>query len=186
MTRKTGKKPRRVLEKAELIERVLRAVISLNMRRGHLRWTMSELSRASGVPRTLIYYYLGKTKSGILKDSVRLIGRELAGFNERKLQLWAEGRVDDALLESRKLFEEDRYLIAFFFAHRGLDTEIGREMVSIEREFLGKLRGRFPNLDENHILAMHGLLFGLSFCPGLTPEAVRSGTQMLQIADSSL
>ena len=143
---------------------------------------MSELSRASGVPRPLIYYYLGKTKSGILKDSVRLIGRDLAGFSERKLQLWREGRIADALLESRKLLEEDRFLIAFLFAHRGLDTDIGREMLSIEREFLSKLRARFPDLNESRILAMHGLLFGLSFCPGLTEEAVRSGAGMLLVA----
>ena len=53
-------------DKDETYWKILDAVIALEIRRGHQKWTISELSRLSGITRTLIYYYFGKSKLEIL------------------------------------------------------------------------------------------------------------------------
>ena len=50
------------LSKDETFWSVLYSAIELDFKRGHLRGTMSELSRMSNVTRSLIYYYFGKSK----------------------------------------------------------------------------------------------------------------------------
>jgi len=50
------------LTKDDTFWKVLNTAIILDFNRGHLRWSMSELSRSSGITRSLIYYYFYKIR----------------------------------------------------------------------------------------------------------------------------
>ena len=41
--------------------------------KGHLKWSLSDISKHSGVTRSLIYYYMGKEKEQILEEAIRFM-----------------------------------------------------------------------------------------------------------------
>lgn len=79
-------------EKDKKFWTILETAIDLDFKKGHLRWTLSELSRAWGMSRPLIYYYFGQSKSKLLEEAVRLVGSEIMGLSEARLKLWESQR----------------------------------------------------------------------------------------------
>ena len=80
-------------KKDEAFWKILNAAIELDYKKGHLKWTMTELSRRSGVTRSLIYYYFGRQKAAILKEAVKIVGEEFVGLNERRTTAMCGGGV---------------------------------------------------------------------------------------------
>lgn len=59
--------------KEEVYFLVCNAILKLEVSKGHLKWTISEVSRISKITRSLIYYYFGKEKKVIFTESFRHI-----------------------------------------------------------------------------------------------------------------
>ena len=93
-------------EKDESYWIILSSAMDLDVKKGHLKWTMSDLSRKSKITRSLIYYYFGREKAEILEEAVKLIGHELAGLNEERLEMWKRGEFLDSLLAAREIIEK--------------------------------------------------------------------------------
>ena len=90
--------------------KILDAVVRLEVVKGHLRWKMSDLSRMSGVQRTLVYYYFGKSKEVILKEALKTIGDEFFGLSAERLTMWREGRMKESILRTPQKFPNSPHI----------------------------------------------------------------------------
>jgi AcrR family transcriptional regulator len=151
--------------KEQVFREVVAAAIALDLKAGHLKWSMAELARTSGISRPLVYYYFGKSKRAILVEATKLFGGELAGFTDEKTNHWEAGRIDLALMESRRLLGEIHGLTAWYFLQRDRETEVGAAIREIEKRHLAKIRKYLPELDEGSVTAIFALFFGVSFSP---------------------
>src|SRR6185437_8957223 len=134
--------------KDETYWNILNCALRLDFKKGHRRWTMTELGRSAQVTRTLIYYYFGKSKDTILADAVKLVGEELFGLNPDRLALWDQGSVEESVYRSRVLTEKNPNLVAFYFAHRSDESSIGHAIRELEDRYRKKLGSFLPNASE--------------------------------------
>ncbi len=171
------------MSKDETFWSVLNSAIELDFRRGHLRWTMSELSRVSKVTRSLIYYYFGKSKEAILLEAVKLTGEEFFGLNAGRLELWKQGQIAESVLQTRRLMEKCPHMGTFYMVHRDEQTEIGASLRLLETEYKQKLKHYFSRASDPSLEAIFGLFMGLVITPRLSDEAVRKGVNgVLQLS----
>jgi len=165
------------LSKDETFWSVLNSAIELDFKRGHLRWTMSELSRMSKVTRSLIYYYFGKSKEAILLEAVKLIGEEFFGLTTNRVEMWKAGQISESVLQTRRLLEKCPHMGTFYMVHREEETDIGASLRQLELEYKQKLKRFFPQASDPSLEALFGLFMGLVITPRLSDEAVRKAVE---------
>ena len=127
----------------ETFWKVLNAALDLDFRKGHLKWTMSELSRKSSITRSLIYYHFGRSKAAILQEAVRVIGEQVIGVDPERLELWRTGNWNASVMHSRELMETSPSLLNFYLLHRSRPTEIGESLRGLETRYKRKLKAAF-------------------------------------------
>ena len=160
--------------------KVLNAALDLDFRKGHLKWTMSELSRKSGITRSLIYYHFGRSKTAILQEAVRVIGEQLIGVDTERMEQWRTGDWTKALIRSRQLTHESPSLINFYFLHRSRPTEIGESLRALEGEYNKKLAVLFPHLDQIERQALFAFFWGVTFAPDVEQPAIEVAVKSLK------
>lgn len=151
--------------------KILDGVLRLEVSKGHLRWKISDVSRVSGVQRTLIYYYFGKSKENILKTAMKVVSEDFFGLSEDRLELWRQGRVSESVTRTRELFAKAPHLAEFYFHWRHQPSEIRDEFKRIEQRYLAKIKDFFPKLTAHERQALHTIFFGLTMIPDLDPKA---------------
>lgn len=151
--------------------KVLDAVVKLEVLKGHLRWKMSDLSRISGVQRTLVYYYFGKSKEMILQTAMKGIGDEFFGLSDERLELWKSGKIKESILRTREMMKKAPHVTQFYFHWRHQDNEIAKHLASLEKRYTRKVKELFPNVSDNDAQAVFAIFFGLVVTPDLN-EAV--------------
>jgi len=166
--------------KDELFWNVLDSAVALEVRHGHLKWKMSDLSRRSKVSRPLVYYYFGKDRRQILVEAIRMFGDELAGLSDKRIKYWDKGDIYTSVLASRDLCERLPHFVSFYFSHRGLTTDIGDLIRQIEDRYLKKIKRYLSKTTPDQGRAVFGFLFGLTFAPGLNKSAVAEGVRMIE------
>jgi AcrR family transcriptional regulator len=170
---KTSEKELTKSDKKEAVYwKVLNSAMELDFRKGHLKWTMSDLSRKSGVTRSLIYYYFGRSKMDILDQAVQLIGEELIGIKKERMQYWRDGQWGRSLEDSRQVCLQAPFLAPFYMIHRDRPTEIGESIRRLEKGFLRKLETLFPERTVYEHRAIFSMLFGIVFAPQSSPEGI--------------
>lgn len=152
-------------EKDQTYWKVLSAAIELDFKKGHQKWTLSELSRKSKVTRSLIYYYFGRSKMSILDEAIKIIGDELVGLNDSRMTLWKQGRFVESLLEARFFHQKAPFISSFVMAHVRADNSIGERLREIEQSFISKIRSFFPQLSNPEVDAVYAIYWGAVFCP---------------------
>lgn len=170
--------PQLETKKEEIYWSVLNAAILLDFKRGHMRWSMSELSRTSKVTRSLIYYYFGKSKESILLEGVKMIGEEFFGLNPARLDLWAKGKIAESVIETRRLLEKSPNMAAFYMVYREDESQFGKSIQALEREYKQKLKKFFKGSDSS-MESIFGLFMGLVIAPALTDEAVHKAVKVV-------
>lgn len=157
---KAGRKKR-----GETFWQVLNAALELDFRKGHMKWTMSELSRKSRITRSLIYYHFGRSKISILEEAVRMIGEEFMGLSAARLEMWRRGRMADSMKAARGLARTSPHVGQFYLTHRDRPTEIGEALRRLEREYIKKLGIFFPEASEAGLKTLFTAFFGMCFSP---------------------
>ena len=173
-------------EKDETYWKILNAALQLDFKKGHQKWTMSDLSRMTGVTRSLLYYYFGKSRLDILNEAIRLVGEELFGLTEKKKELWQNGDIAEAVLATRFVIESSPHLAAFYFVHRTRQTDFGEALRSLEIQYLKKLKQFFPTLPEDDLKGLFGLFFGLVFTPNLNESSIRQAVKAAKSISAKL
>jgi AcrR family transcriptional regulator len=150
--------------------KVLDTVVRLDVTAGHLRWKISDLSRLSGVQRTLIYYYFGKSKEVILATAINYIGEELYGLSRKRMEMWRRGEFRASLRRTRELFAKAPHAIEFFFHWRYQKSDVQDRLMTLEMRFQRKLKDFFPKLTAVERQALYTVYFGLVLIPDLSEE----------------
>jgi AcrR family transcriptional regulator len=156
----------KILKDAKYIK-ILDAVVRLEVSRGHLRWKMAELSRVSGVQRTLVYYYFGKSKEAILAEALKTIGDEFFGLSPERISMWKEGRMKESILATRIRFKQAPHVPQFFFHWRHQPGEVQTALKLLEKRFRDKVKTQFPNIGKDDEEAVYAVFFGLVLVPDL-------------------
>ncbi|MGE4133269.1 MAG: TetR/AcrR family transcriptional regulator [Bdellovibrionales bacterium] len=158
---------------------MLDAVVRLDVIKGHLRWSISDLARTSGVGRTLIYYYFGKSKGQLIEAAVKMIGDEIFGLSEERENLWKNGQMSESISKSREVLMKAPHLLEFYFHWRHTKSEMQQRLQGFETAYLKKLRKLKPDLSQEQCQGLFALLFGLVTVPVLTPQALAAGLGIL-------
>jgi hypothetical protein len=140
------------------------------MRKGHLKWTIAELSRKSKIPRTSIYYYLGKNKMQMLLEAIHFFGKFLAGLDNEQMQNYSNKEYAKAMFKSKQLLQKIPNLIPFYFIHRDGSNEIGEWIRYYEKEGINKRKLFFPQLSNAEALAIFYLQMGISLSSQIKTE----------------
>ena len=159
--------------------KLLNSAVTLDIQRGHLKWTITQLSKKSGISRTLIYYYFGSSKIGILKEAVITLGYELAGMSPDRLELWRQGRIAESLLATRKMVKVNPAILYFYMYNRKLENEIGKIIQSKEKQFQLKLAQFFPNLDSITYESIFAIFLGITWVENISENAVHRTLEII-------
>lgn len=129
---------------------VCNSILKMEVEKGHLKWTLSEISRESGITRSLIYYYFGKEKQKALEEASKFILSQF--FNiERTKTMGIRERLRQVLLDVKKM----PYLFVFYFLEKNNGGEIGHMIKEAERLLMANMTKEFPTLSETQILEIY-------------------------------
>ncbi|MCB0414662.1 MAG: TetR family transcriptional regulator [Bdellovibrionales bacterium] len=160
-------------KKEDVFWAVLSSAMELDVKKGPLKWTLSELSRKSKITRSLIYYYFGRSKMGIIEEAIKMIGEEFIGLSSERLKLWKEGQLYESMLQTRQLSERVPYLQTFIILNIGTSSEAGKLLEQKRQEFIAKIRTFYSKKTEDEVLAIFSMYWGLSFAPELNDQAIK-------------
>ncbi len=178
--RLSRQKRERMKDRDSTFWKVLNAALELDFRKGHLKWTMSELSRKSGITRSLIYYHFGRSKAAILSEAIAVIGEEIIATSPSRMVLWREGKWAETVRLSREVAAQAPHLCNFYLLHRDRPTDIGAAIRDLEASYLRKLARLFPALPPAGIKALFAFFFGICFAPHVDDETVNVAIQGLR------
>jgi len=167
-------------EKDESYWEILSAAIELDCKKGHLKWTLSDLSRKSHITRSLIYYYFGRSKMSILDEAIKLIGDEFVGLSAKRLEMWKEGRLLESMMHTRRLYEKAPYLCSFILEHREKDNEVGQALRQVDANFKSKLKKHFSNLDDSQLGGLYAVYWGVTFAPNLKEKHIANVLHLIK------
>lgn len=176
----TRRKRQRMKDRDSTFWKVLNAALELDFRKGNLKWTMSELSRKSGITRSLIYYHFGRSKTAILSEAINVIGEEIIATGPDRVALWRDGKWAETVRLSREVASQAPHLCNFYLLHRDRPTEIGTAIRALETAYLKKLQKLFPELPAAGIKALFAFFFGICFAPHVDDETVEVAIQGLR------
>jgi len=163
--------------KSETLQILANAVLALEIKRGHLRWKVTELNAATGFSRTTIYQYLGDSKEEMLRSALRLFLDWFYGPRD------ARGPVDwrKQIAEVRKFLLANPAPILFYQKWRASPgTWPQAALRESEQAFREKLGALYPHLTPAQILIVHALLHGLVTAPFVSPRQAGEGAAELE------
>ncbi len=141
--------------KEEIYFAVCNAILKMEIAKGHLKWTLTDVSRESKITRTLIYYYFGKEKKVILDVAYKFAISHFFNLDRAKFRPLPE-RLSMVLRDLKNM----PYLMMLFYKAKGEDSEFGHLIRKKETEFLKVLAKEFPHLTEAQVLEVYLLELG--------------------------
>lgn len=147
---------------------ILKSVLELEVKKGHLKWTMSELARKSKVTRTLIYYHFGNTKTEIVKYALEIMGEEFFSVSESGSVFLNEIDLEKSLRKTREKLQKNAYVLTFYYFWRYSDSPIRGYLEQMELKFQKRLGKALPQYTKKEIIAIHTVMFGIVVAPFLS------------------
>lgn len=168
------------IDKNEIFTAVFVAVFKLDLLKGYMKWTLTDLSRHSKVSRTLIYYYFGKSKESIMNSAVEILGKEYFGLNDERMNLWRDGNIYESVRRSRALWQASPHVYSFYILRREQDNPVGERLRELERLYEKKLQGFYPGISKAMQDATRATLIGLAVSPSLSEEGLRYSIDLVR------
>lgn len=129
---------------------VCNAILKMEFAKGHLMWTLSDISRESGITRSLIYYYFGKEKKSALEEAYKFVISRF--FNiERTKTMGIRDRLKEILVDVKKM----PFLFVLYFMEKNANSEIGQLIKEAEGLLLASLKVEFPKLGDVQIFEIY-------------------------------
>jgi AcrR family transcriptional regulator len=166
--------------KDEIFWAIFDSIIKLDITKGHMGWSISDVSRVSGISRPLIYYYFGKSKENIMQTAVDYLGKEYFGLSEDRMELWKQRNIYESVSRSRKLWQKSPYSYSFYVMRRDLQNPVGETIRDLEKKYEEKLRSFYPSASRNMHDAVTAVLFGLAVSPTLTEDGLKNAVQIVE------
>ncbi len=141
--------------KEDIHYKILASVTKLEVNKGHLVWTMSQVANDSGVSRTLIYYYYGKEKEKLLSEAMKFMVQTV--FNLEGLEpVMPRDRIKLVL----KQLNQMPYLLVLFYLNRRADNDIGQIIREAEESLYLLLKKLSPELTKESFMMIYLLELG--------------------------
>lgn len=155
--------------KDKLFFDVCNSVLKLEVKKGHLQWSISEVSRDSDITRSLIYYYFGKEKEVILEEAVHfmltfMFSTEASSYTDIKKRV--------SILVER--VNKMPYLLTYFIQEKSKDTKYAEMIMNAENTLLKHLHSHYPHLKEEDIFKIYILELGLVAFQRATTEQINN------------
>lgn len=164
---------------------LVNTILAFENQKGHLKWKVTEIARASKVSKSLVYYYLGSTKEQILDSCIRIGSEEFYGLTpERNAIIQSEGIIA-SIMYTRGIFLKNYAFNAFYLRWRLSPTDIGRKLQEYDVRYQEKLKLLFPHLNGTERLALQALFQGLVVAPELNEDALKSALSWLPLRPKS-
>jgi len=158
--------------KEEIVHReILHSILALEVSKGHLKWTVSEVARRAKVSRPLLYYHFGKSKRAIMETCIALIGEEIYGLGTTQSADASDDALRLALRETRAIFQANPAITVFYQRWRAQASPLRAQFIAMEKRYHKKLRAAFSFLTAQDALVFHALMHGAITSPFLTEEA---------------
>ncbi|MEK2690236.1 TetR/AcrR family transcriptional regulator [Bdellovibrio sp. GT3] len=136
--------------KEEIYFAVCNAILKMEVAKGHLQWTLSDVSRESNVTRSLIYYYFGKEKDRVLEEAYKFVISQV--FNiERAKSVGIRERLRDVLRDVQNM----PFLFVLYYLEKNAGTQFGKMIQEAEALLLKAMKIEFPDLSEVQILEIY-------------------------------
>lgn len=114
-------------KKEQVYFKICDSVLLHELIKGHLKWSLSDISKHSGITRSLIYYYMGKEKEQILQEAIRFMLELFFNTNMDK-RMGVEGRMELVLTQIRQM----PHIFLYYVSERIKTSDYG--MMIRERE----------------------------------------------------
>lgn len=136
--------------KEEIYFAVCNAILKMEVAKGHLQWTLSDISRESNITRSLIYYYFGKEKEKVLEEAYKFI---IANFFdiERTKTMGIRERLRQVLTDLKSM----PYLLVLYYLEKHNNTEFGQMIHKAEALLIKNMKNEFPNMTEQQLLEIY-------------------------------
>jgi AcrR family transcriptional regulator len=131
----------------EIFYSICHTVLKLEVGKGHLKWTVSDISRESGVTRSLIYYYFGKEKEVILEEAYRYMLDTI--FNLKREESLG---IKERMKLTVKRLQEMPYLFVLYYLKKNSDTQIGELIRTAEEQLMNNFKKDYPEMSEEEVL----------------------------------
>lgn len=169
-----------IKKKDEIFWKILNTAIELDTKKGHMKWSLSELSRKSGITRSLIYYYMGSSRQNILENAVQIIGEQMFGLSKKNLDLWKSGNFVESLVQTKRLILQHPEVFKFYFQHRQADTAIGESIRQQEEKLRRKVATHLtPHLPGFGDICT-ALIWGITLAPWLDEKDLIRAAEILK------
>lgn len=136
-------------------------ILRLEVNKGHLKWSISDVARFSEVSRPLIYYHFGKDKKELLAMSWKTMLSTMFSTEEES-KLGVKKRIASVVDKINKA----PYLFVLFFLEKNSNSEIGKMIRQHEDKLFKEIKNTYPSYTQDDILKIYLLQLGaISFRP---------------------
>lgn len=141
--------------KEEVYFAVCNSILKFEVSKGHMKWTLSDISRDSKITRSLIYYYFGKDKKSILEESYKFISSIFFSVDADKT-VGVKARIKQVLQDLQSM----PYLFVLYYLQKNKKTEFGTLIRESEKTFLKSFKRDYPKLSDQEIQKVYLLELG--------------------------
>jgi len=152
--------------------KILDAAIDLDIQKGHLGWTVSQLAKKARTSRQSVYYYFGKNKEDILKEAINFFNRFVLGLTPKQMQEWEQGNITPSILLARDIINKVPSIIPFYYLNRSRSNAVGAELQTQSVVYAKKLKRFFPFLQPEEREAIQAIVLGLVFSHELSNDTI--------------
>ncbi len=163
-----------------LKHKMVTAIFDLEMQKGHLKWSVSQAARMARVSRSLVYYYLGKTKKEMLLNAMDFLTRNLYGLSEEKRDYQRKSLIK-LLVECRSLYKANPGY-AVFCQKWAEKPSVYKDLYDDIRDLYDeKLKSNFPHLSSVQRRSVRVLFYGIIAAPNFESNEIPTALGLLQL-----
>lgn len=136
--------------KDEVYFAVCNTVLRMEIAKGHLKWTVSDISRFSGITRSLIYYYFDKDKEQILEESYKYMVNLFFSTNPSEA-IGIRARMKKVLSDLQHM----PYMFVHYFLEKNKDSKLGKIIKKGEEDLIDYLHRTNPEYSREDIFKIY-------------------------------
>lgn len=131
-------------------------ILRLEVNKGHLKWSISDVARFSKISRPLIYYHFGNDKKELLTGAWNNMLKTIFALEESQ-KLGVKKRI--SLVVER--INKSPYLFVLFFLEKRSNSEIGSLIRDHEQHLFEVLKSHYPHMHKDDILKTYLMQLGV-------------------------
>ncbi|MCO5141604.1 MAG: hypothetical protein M9962_00780 [Oligoflexia bacterium] len=145
--------------------KISEAILGLEIKKGHLNWKITEVTKKTGLSRPIIYRYFGSNKNKMLSSAIEIFCYDFYGLVEHENLSFSS-----RLIKAKKKLQENIDPALFYLKWRATTSPLNEAFKKVEAKFQKKLKEQNPNLTQIELLALHTIIHGIVTAPFIEQE----------------